>query len=192
MKNNNASHVSVGGGKYRGKKLLLPSLQTTRSTKSILKESLFNTLQFEVCDALFVEVFGGSGSIGIEAVSRGAKHAYCIEKDQEAFAVLQKNCASVDAKAFTCKRGNAFEVLLPLAASLGAPAYFYFDPPFAFREGMEEVYHSCFELAEKLPPQCVKMVIFEHMNTLKMPQELGVFTLQKTKAFGKSALSYYM
>ena len=192
MKNHNALHVTVGGGKYRGKKLLLPSLQSTRSTKSILKESLFNTLQFEVCDALFVEVFGGSGSIGIEAVSRGAKHAYCIEKDQEAFAVLQKNCASVDAKAFTCKRGNAFEVLLPLVASLAAPAYFYFDPPFAFREGMEEVYHSCFELAEKLPPESEKMVIFEHMSTLKMPPMIGVYVLQKTKAFGKSALSYYM
>ncbi|MBE0495208.1 MAG: 16S rRNA (guanine(966)-N(2))-methyltransferase RsmD [Campylobacterales bacterium] len=187
-----ALHVSIGGGKYRGKKLKLPSLSTTRSTKSILKESLFNTLQFDLCDAVFVEVFGGSGSIGIEAVSRGAKHAYFIEKDAPAFGVLEENCASVDKTCFTCKRGNAFEILPKLIPSLMAPAYVYFDPPFAFREGMDDVYQACFDLAQSLPVANIRMLIFEHMHSLDMPQSLGSFVLQKTKAFGKSALSYYM
>lgn len=188
----NALHVSIGGGKYRGKKLKLPSLSTTRSTKSILKESLFNTLQFDLCDAVFVEAFGGSGSIGIEAVSRGAKHAYFFEKDTAAFRVLEENCASVDKTSFTCKRGNTFELLPALIASLATPAYLYFDPPFSFREGMNEVYQACFDLTQNLPAKSIRMVIFEHMYPLEMPQILGDFTLHKTKAFGKSALSYYM
>ena len=51
-------YTNIIGGKYRGKKLELASLNTTRSTKSILKESFFNTVQFDIVDSTFFEVFG--------------------------------------------------------------------------------------------------------------------------------------
>jgi 16S rRNA G966 N2-methylase RsmD len=130
--------------------------------------------------------------VGIEAVSRGAEHAYFIEKEKEAFAVLVENCRSVDSRAFTCKRGDTFALLPELVAILPSPAFFYFDPPFSFREGMESVYKTCFSLAASLPRTKVSMLIFEHMNTLSMPEQIGGFSRTKTKAFGKSALSYYM
>ena len=53
----------IVAGKYKNKIINLPSSDTTRSTKSIMKESLFDTLQFDVVDENFVEVFGGSGSM---------------------------------------------------------------------------------------------------------------------------------
>ena len=59
-------YTTISAGKYKGKKLELPSLESTRSTKAILKGSLFDTLQYELIDNAFVEVFGGSGSIGLE------------------------------------------------------------------------------------------------------------------------------
>jgi len=52
------------GGEFKGRLIEIPNISTTRSSKSILKESLFNTLQFEIIDKNFVEVFSGSGSIG--------------------------------------------------------------------------------------------------------------------------------
>ena len=55
-------------GKYKGKTLHLPSKATTRSSKSIVLESFFNTLQFDIVESVFVEVFSGSGSIGLEAL----------------------------------------------------------------------------------------------------------------------------
>ena len=66
-------------GKFRGKTLKLPSCETTRSSKNIVLESFFNTIQFDIVDATFVEGFSGSGSIGLEALSRGASKVFFME-----------------------------------------------------------------------------------------------------------------
>ena len=73
--------TKIIGGKYKGKKIKLPPLSVTRSSKSILRESLFNTLQQDIAGKNLVEVFAGSGSIGLEAISRGAKKVFFIEKN---------------------------------------------------------------------------------------------------------------
>jgi len=81
-------------GKYKGKTLELPPLDTTRSSKSILKESFFNVIQYDIIDTIFVEAFGGSGSVGLEALSRGASHIYFseIDKDYTMFPLLNSIC----------------------------------------------------------------------------------------------------
>ncbi|MBD3797895.1 MAG: RsmD family RNA methyltransferase, partial [Campylobacterales bacterium] len=83
MKNSKFTKKIIAG-KYKGKVLELPSKTTTRSSKAIVLESFFNTLQFDVIESNFVEVFSGSGSIGLEALSRGAKKIYFMEKDTDA------------------------------------------------------------------------------------------------------------
>lgn len=185
-------HTTITAGKYKGKKIFLPSLESTRSTKSILKGSFFNTFQNEMYDACFIEAFGGSGSMGLEALSRGAKHAYFIEKDKNAFEILRKNCLSIDEKATTCIRGDSFLVLPGVISKLTCKAFFYFDPPFSIREGMDTIYDKTVEMIASLPPSCVEMITIEHMSTLTLPSTLGVYTLQKSKKFGNSSLSYYM
>lgn len=185
-------YTYISGGKYRGKKLKLPSLETTRSTKSILKESFFNTIQFDIVGVPFVEVFGGSGSMGIEAVSRGASHAYFIEKNKQAFSVLKENCQNVEPGSFTCIAGDTFQKLPDLAKSLSESAYFYFDPPFEYREGMDSVYEKCQNLLSLIPEDKIVMAVFEHMSSLKLPETIGNYTLKKSKKFGKSTLTYYI
>lgn len=181
----------VIGGKYKGLKLELPSLETTRSTKSILKESVFNTLASKIVDSYFIEVFGGSGSMAIEALSRGARHSYAIEVDSQAFKVLKANAKKIDEKGFTCKKGDAFRELGLVVESLESPAFIYFDPPFEYREEMEDIYKKCFELLLSLEEKKVKEAIFEHMSILKTPENLGNYTKIKTKKFGKSSITYY-
>ena len=80
--------TTIIGGKYRGMKIEIPSIHTTRGSKSILKESLFNTLQFDLIDKNFVELFSGSGSVGLEALSRGAGACYFIEYNRDAYRIL--------------------------------------------------------------------------------------------------------
>jgi 16S rRNA (guanine966-N2)-methyltransferase len=184
--------TTIQAGKYKGKKLLLPSLERTRSTKSVLKGSFFDTFQYEIIDQHFVEVFGGSGSMGLEALSRGAKHAYFIEYDQKAFSTLKENCKSIDSNATTCYQGDAFKVLPTLLPSFTCKTIFYFDPPFSIREGMDEIYEKTLEVIAKIPPKCVHTVAIEHMTALSLPKSIGTLSLQKTKKFGKSSLSYYM
>ncbi len=187
-------YITISSGKYIGKKLNSASLNTTRSTKSIIKGSLFDTLQFEIVDQNFVEVFGGSGSIGLEAVSRGVKRAYFIEKDTKAYRVLLKNCNYIDKERTQPILADSFEAYPKLIKELvykKEKAYLYFDPPFDTREGMSDIYDSVISMIENTPKEVVLMIIIEHATKTKMADSIGLFTKKKEKKFGKSSLAYY-
>jgi 16S rRNA (guanine(966)-N(2))-methyltransferase RsmD len=187
----NSLHTVIAGGKFKGKKLLLPSHETTRSTKAILKSSFFNTIQFDIEDTYFVEAFAGSGSMGLEALSRGAKKVYFVERDKAAFNILTKNCKSLDEAKCVCFFGDTFVKLLQIAQSLEEAAFFYFDPPFDIREGMDGIYEKTLELFASLPKSKVKLAAFEHISTFLMPKYVKEFRLLKSKAFGNSSISFY-
>lgn len=83
--------TQISSGIYKGKKLALPALSSTRSTKSIVKGSFFDTWRPELRGAAFIECFGGSGAMALEALSNGAKNVYAIEKDAAAHKIMRKN-----------------------------------------------------------------------------------------------------
>jgi 16S rRNA (guanine(966)-N(2))-methyltransferase RsmD len=84
-------------GKYKNKLLELPDIMVTRSTKSIVKESFFNVIQYDIINTIFIEAFGGSGSMGLEALSRGSSKAYFIEINSKSYKILKKNTQNIDA-----------------------------------------------------------------------------------------------
>ncbi len=181
-------------GKYKGKKLKLPSKEVTRSSKSILKEALFNILQFDIVDKNFVEVFGGSGSVGLEALSRGAKRVYFIEKNRDSYEVLSQNAKSCDENSCILYYGDAFEKLWDVIEDLKRrheKAYFYFDPPFSIREGYEDIYKQVEQMIKKIPKEVVEAIIVEHMSSYDFPERLGNYERYKKRKFGKSTLSFY-
>jgi len=181
-------------GKYKGKTLLLPSLETTRSSKAIVLESFFNTIQFDIIDATFVELFSGSGSIGLEALSRGAKEIIFMEKDKNAIKTLKKNIAQTNPSATEVIEGDTFSNITQVSKKLqkkSEKAFFYIDPPFSYREGMEEIYNNMLKLIENLPKEIVLLIIIEHMSELKLPDAIGEFHKKRTKKFGKTSLTYY-
>lgn len=181
-------------GKYKGKKIKLPSKEVTRSSKNMLRESLFNILQFDIIDKNFVEVFGGSGSVGLEALSRDAKNVYFIEKNKDSYEVLKSNIKSLDEKPCIVRFGDAFEAIWDVIEELKAKkekAYFYFDPPFSIREGYEDIYEKVTDLIKKIPKEVVESIIIEHMSNYDFPQTIGSYELYKKRKFGKSTLSFY-
>jgi 16S rRNA (guanine(966)-N(2))-methyltransferase RsmD len=181
-------------GKYKGKQLLIPANDNTRSSKTILRESLFNTISYDIVDTNFVEMFAGSGSIGFEALSRGANKTYFIEKDKTALQVLEDNANNIDSKNSVIISGDAFELFDNIYNNLSSQdkeTIFYFDPPFSIREGMEDIYDKCINLISKVKDDFVKMVIIEHMSSINLPEKIGNLELFKTRKFGKSSLSYY-
>jgi len=186
------------GGKYKNRVLELPSLEVTRSSKSILKESFFNVLQFDIMDALFIEAFGGSGAIGLEALSRGAQHSYFCEIDKNSFKILQRNCDAISSENCTTLFGDTFLKIPNLLEQLenqksvqDKEIILYLDPPFDIREGMTDIYENSFEIVKNITNKNVVLVTFEHMTGLEMPDVLGCFEKYKTKKFGKSSLTYY-
>lgn len=184
----------IVAGKYKGKTLKLPSKITTRSSKSIVLESFFNTLQFDIVDATFVELFSGSGSVGLEALSRGAKKIYFMEKDKDAIKVLKQNIAQTDERSCEVISGDTFTNIQQVVSKLKKSkedAYFFIDPPFSIREGMEEIYDKMLKLISSLHVDVVKMITIEHMTGLDLPKQIGSFELLKSKKFGNTTLSYY-
>jgi len=194
MKNNSKILTKkIIAGKFKGKILKLPSKTTTRSSKAIVLESFFNTLQFDIVDATFVEVFSGSGSIGLEALSRGAGEIIFMEKDKDALKTLKSNIALTNPSACSVLGGDSFSNINAVIAQLkkqDKSAYFYVDPPFSIREGMEDIYEKTMQLIAKLPSQIVELIIIEHMTGLEIPSSLGSFSIKKTKKFGNTTLTY--
>ncbi len=186
--------TKIIAGKYRGKILELPSLDVTRSSKAMLKESLFNVLQFDIIDKIFIESFAGSGSIGLEAISRDAKRAYFIELDRNSYQILLKNCKLVDMEKCQTIQGNTFvqtPLILDFLKNSNDEIVLYVDPPFDYRDGMEDVYKKSFSMIENIESNNIFLIVVEHDSSLEIPQVLGKFSLDKTRKFGKSALSYY-
>jgi len=186
--------TTIIGGKYKGRTIEIPDISTTRSSKSILRESLFNTLQFDIIDKNFVEVFAGSGSVGLEALSRGAGECYFIEYNKIAHKTLQHNIKTLKATNCTLFFGDSFEKFSLVLESLkrsNQKTYFYFDPPFSTRDGMDEIYDKTIELIEAIDTDICEMVVVEHMTQLDMPQTIGNLQLHKRKKFGRSTMSYF-
>ena len=194
MKNNSKKLTKkIISGKFKGKTLSLPSKVTTRSSKSIVLESFFNTLQFNIIDSTFVEVFSGSGSIGLEALSRGAREIMFMEKDRDALRTLKANISLTDPSACEVFSGDSFENINAVVKRLkkqNEDAYFYIDPPFSIREGMEDIYDKMINLISSLPQEVVKLIIIEHMTGLEIPETLGAYSIKKSKKFGNTTLTY--
>lgn len=83
--------MRVTAGSVRGFNLVLPGGKNTRPTTGRIKETLFNIIQWEVPESRFLDLFSGSGSIAIEALSRGAKEAVLVDRDREAVRCMKEN-----------------------------------------------------------------------------------------------------
>lgn len=181
-------------GKFKGKTLKLPSKTTTRSSKGIVLESFFNTIGFDIMDSTFVEVFSGSGSIGLEALSRGAKKIIFMERDRDALKVLKENISVTDPSSCEVLSGDSFENIKSVVSKLkkkDESAYFYIDPPFSIREGMEDIYDKMIDMIASLPEENVKLIIIEHMSGLEIPSTINEFKMKKSKKFGNTTLTYF-
>lgn len=86
--------IKIRGGKYLHRVLKQPPLEITRSTKDVCKEGMFNSLG-NIYSCSFLDLFGGSGSIGIEAYSRGANPVFINEKNKQAFNIIKENLNSL-------------------------------------------------------------------------------------------------
>ncbi|HLV47494.1 MAG TPA: 16S rRNA (guanine(966)-N(2))-methyltransferase RsmD [Aliidiomarina sp.] len=122
--------IRIIGGRWRGRKLPVIDTDGLRPTTDRLKETAFNWLQFELAGARVLDLFAGTGSLGIEALSRGASHAMFFEKDLKATQQLKENLARLDAlKTSHIQQGDTLKLLNEAPA--GGPFNLVFiDPPF--------------------------------------------------------------
>ncbi|MCM1497622.1 MAG: 16S rRNA (guanine(966)-N(2))-methyltransferase RsmD [Clostridium sp.] len=127
--------MRVIAGKARRLQLKTPKGMDTRPTTDRIKETLFNMIQDELYGAHFLDLFSGSGGIGIEALSRGAEKAWFVEKNAEAVSVIRENLAFThladQAEVMNCTALSAVSLLLGKALF----QVVFMDPPYG--RGME-------------------------------------------------------
>ena len=120
--------LRVISGIYGGRKLKQPDLNITRCTKDIVKESVFSMIQFKIKNSIFLDLFSGSGSIAIEAVSRGSMKAIAIEKNEDAFEILNENVNKLKINNVEKIKTDAFFYLKNAKGKVFD--FIYLDPPF--------------------------------------------------------------
>ncbi|MBZ7938100.1 MULTISPECIES: RsmD family RNA methyltransferase [Campylobacter] len=185
-------YTFIESGQYKGKKLLLPSLEKTRSTKSIVKACVFNVIRQNLRNKIFIEAFGGSALMAAEALSNFALKSYAIELDKNAYKIAVQN-SKIDQN-LNVVQGDTFEILPQLIEKLtqeNIPIFLYLDPPFDIRKGFEKIYENIENLLKNLNRKNIEKIIFEHHSKIELPQNIEEFQKNKSKKFGLTSLSFY-
>lgn len=129
-------NLRIIGGLWRGRKLSFPAVDGLRPTGDRVRETLFNWLSPEIQGARCLDVFAGSGALGIEALSRGAGETLLIERDPKAVAQLRLNLGILNAGNGKVIHGNALSILQqgkPVSEEHQPYHIVFIDPPFELR-----------------------------------------------------------
>lgn len=181
--------MRVVAGSRKGTPLKSIASNQTRPTSDKVKESIFNMIGPYFDGGVAVELFGGSGSLSIESLSRGIDSAYIFEKNPRACSVIKEN---VEKCRYTEEvkmiRGDARNAVKTLQASSVQVDLLFIDPPYAET--------SFYELAETfvqaglLTEQAI--IVCEHDKKLALPENYGDYCRTKNPIYGNSAISIYM
>lgn len=170
-------------GTARGRKLAALEGLEVRPTTDMVKEAMFSIIQFEVEGANVLDLFAGSGQLGIEALSRGARFCVFVDRSRDSQNIVRQNLqttglakqsrvAAMDYGAFLRSTGEVFDIAL-------------LDPPYG--KGL---------LQEALPLLAPRMnpggaILCESPRGEALPEEAGGFRIKKTYSYGKIALTLY-
>ncbi len=121
--------MRIISGTARGTKLFTLEGETTRPTLDRVKESMFNIIQNEVQNSIFIDLFSGSGAIGLEAASRGAKRVILCDKSKQAINIINKNIEKTHLKEKVELYNLDYELLLKTKIKEQADII-YIDPPY--------------------------------------------------------------
>lgn len=128
--------MQVIAGKYHGRKLISLETENTRPTLAKVKESIFSMVDEYVLDSTVLDLFAGSGALGIEAISRGAKKVYFVDNNKNAKSVIEKNLKNVK-EDFSIEISD-FSSALDKFATLGVKFDMIFlDPPYKSNFALE-------------------------------------------------------
>ncbi len=172
-------------GEYKGRRLISPDNDDIRPTSDKVKEALFSMIAFDLEEAVCVDLFAGTGNLGLEALSRGAAKCYFCDNSKEALGMIRKNIAHCGAEQRS--------VVLPGDFRKGMGRireqvdFIFADPPYD-----SGLYDKVFESAgESGLLKEDGLIIAEHWHTMKMDEQISGFIKIKERKYGHIILSIY-
>lgn len=172
--------MRVIGGEFRSRVLKsVPGLDT-RPTPDRLREALFNVLAPRIEGVVFADLYAGTGSVGIEALSRGARRAIFIEQGRTAVRVIQENLASLGLAARSqVRNARVLSDVRELSADIA-----FLDPPYT----LEKEYGPVLTLLSSRP---INLVIVQHDARLDLEESYESLSRIRTLKQGSNRLSFY-
>lgn len=177
--------MKIVAGLYKNRPLVAPKIQAVRPTSSRLREAFFNICQPYIENANFLDLFAGSGAMGLEALSRGASHATFVDSNKESIRCIKKNLQTLgvegdvyfgDVFAFLKKRPAPFDII-------------FSDPPYeklAYSQRvLEQVDQGSLLKSEG------RLFIEDAHGVIKDDLPLETLTLESSRRVGRSELKEY-
>jgi 16S rRNA (guanine(966)-N(2))-methyltransferase RsmD len=185
--------MRIIAGKFRSRPLKSLKGMALRPTSDKLRETLFNVLGELVTDARFADLFAGTGAVGIEALSRGAREAIFVENHPPAVALIKSNLEYLEIRnGARVLRSDALHALKRLAGEPAAASVpvdiLFLDPPYAEAEQYANVL-SFLGGANLLAANAV--VIAEHQRPLDLPESFGKLERVRVLRQGDAALTFF-
>lgn len=181
--------MRVIAGKYRSRRLAAPEGIETRPTSDRLRETLFNVVAPAVADSVWLDLFAGSGAVGIEALSRGARTVYFVESAARAARAIRDNLASLGIEeGFEVIERDAATALRMLDSQAVACDFCFLDPPYRKMGDYEQVL-GFLSQSRMIRPESV--VIAEHDKHFDPGEAFGALRRQRVLRQGDAVLSFY-
>ncbi len=172
--------MRVIAGEFRSRRLKSIPGAATRPTPDRLRETLFDILAPRIAGATFLDAYAGTGAVGIEALSRGAGHAFFLERNRRALEAIRENLAGLGLEARA--------TVVPGPVLLTLPRYpaevAFLDPPYQ----LERDYAGAMQLLASATPA---LVVAQHSVRVALAEAFGALRRTRTLRQGDNALSFY-
>ncbi|MCI5721000.1 MAG: 16S rRNA (guanine(966)-N(2))-methyltransferase RsmD [Firmicutes bacterium] len=172
-------------GEYRGRRLESPAGYDVRPTSDKVKEAVFNIIMNEVWDATCVDLFAGTGNLGLEALSRGARKCYFGDNSRESINLIKNNvkmCRAEDKSVIIA--GDYSKILGRINEKVDI---FFLDPP--YKDGL---YENCLEIIDSLDLLSEEgIIVAEHGVRDYVPETVGSLEIIKERKYGKIMVTIY-
>lgn len=182
--------MRVISGIAKGRKLIAPEGLHTRPITDQIKEALFDMWQFRIESSCFLDLFSGSGSMGIEALSRSAKEVIMVDNDNNAINIIKTNLKNTKLDNTNNKviKGDVFNIIKDLEAQNKTFDIIYLDPPFT----VDEIFHPVMEALQS--GNLLKddgIIAIRTVKEKQMRDTYGNLTKYKERKYGISMMHFY-
>jgi len=183
--------MRISGGQDRGRPLKAPRHKGLRPTSDKVREALFSIIASKVDGASFLELFAGTGAVGIEALSRGADRSVFVDSSAKAARLVRENLDSLGYREnASVVSKDVLQFMRKTAAELGPFDIVFVDPPYH-----EEVGPKALDILGDEEYDCLSpgaLVVYEHFKKRPAPDSVGRLAKKKDYTYGDTVLSVYI
>lgn len=183
--------MRIIAGRYKGRHLNVPKGTVLRPTSDRVKESVFSIIQDRVIDAKFLDLCAGTGNIGIEALSRGAKQVTFLDKNLKCIRLIEQNLIGmgldINQPEVQLIKADAIQGIAHLHQHGETFGLIYLDPPYD-----SNLYNQCLSF---ISGSCILetsgILLVEHRRHNDLPSISGRLFCYRTKQYGDTCLDFY-